>query len=252
MSIEQNIDGSGDVFAVDLVRLDLEPSVVGVDGDLGGVCMMGSTQKKQASVRSPRTQEERRRTTRLLLIDAAIQAIDEEGYARASVSRIVERAGVSRGGHLHHFASKDLIFAAVGAHLSASVFRKSGAVLAACPSPDQRLAALLRFLWRDVLSRRDGRVLLELMVASRTDAQLAERLRPLALKTMRLYGRAAERLFVARPGAEMSVQTAFRLAQWSLRGMMTDRPLAQDKGFFDREVEALIALINHSIAGRPQ
>jgi AcrR family transcriptional regulator len=197
-----------------------------------------------------RTQEERALSTRKRLIEAAIAAIDEEGYAGASVSRIVERAGVSRGGHLHHFASKDLILAAVGDYVSASVFRRTGAVLRACPDPEARLGALLRFLWREVLSQREGRVLNELMVAARTDPVLASHLRPMVLRAIRLYGRAADRLFVARSGAALDVQTAFRMAQWCLRGMMMDQPISRDRSFFDNELEALIRTLSLVIEGR--
>jgi AcrR family transcriptional regulator len=199
-----------------------------------------------------RTQEERTHSTRKRLVEAAIAAIDEEGYAGASVSRIVERAGVSRGGHLHHFASKDLILAAVGDHLSASVFRRTGAVLKACPDPEARLGALLRFLWREVMSAREGRVMNELMVAARTDPVLASHLRPMVLRAIRLYGRAAERLFMARPGAAIDVQTAFRMAQWCLRGMMMDQPISQDRSFFENQLEALILALSPVIVGRPE
>jgi AcrR family transcriptional regulator len=212
------------------------------------VCRLESRLPAAAS----RTQEERTLSTRRRLVEATIAAIDEEGFAGASVSRIVERAGVSRGGHLHHFASKDLILAAVGDHLSASVFRRTGAVLKACPDPEARLGALLRFLWRDVMSQREGRVLNELMVAARTDPVLASHLRPMVLRAIRLYGRAAERLFIARPGAALDVQTAFRMAQWCLRGMMMDQPISQDRSFFESQLEALILALSPVIVGRPE
>ena len=44
--------------------------------------------------------------TQKTIIDATLQAIDELGYHRASTTEIVKRAGMSRGGMLHHFPTK--------------------------------------------------------------------------------------------------------------------------------------------------
>lgn len=61
-----------------------------------------------------RTQEERTAATRLALLDATIECLVEYGYHGTTTTRVVERAGVSRGAQVHHFPTKnDLVLAAV-------------------------------------------------------------------------------------------------------------------------------------------
>lgn len=60
----------------------------------------------------------RARETRIRILDAAVACLAEVGYAGATTTAILERAGVSRGSLLHQFPSKEeLLVAAVG-HLA--------------------------------------------------------------------------------------------------------------------------------------
>ncbi len=52
------------------------------------------------------TQQERSRQTRKKLVDATLSCLQDHGYAGASLSRILERAGVSRGAWSHHYENK--------------------------------------------------------------------------------------------------------------------------------------------------
>jgi AcrR family transcriptional regulator len=56
-----------------------------------------------------RTQAERRSRSEEALLDAAAQLIAERGVERASLARIGDRAGLSRGLPTHHFGSKDAL-----------------------------------------------------------------------------------------------------------------------------------------------
>jgi AcrR family transcriptional regulator len=53
-----------------------------------------------------RSQAERSAATRDALLDATIVCLVEDGYANTTTSRVAERAGVSRGAHLHHFQTR--------------------------------------------------------------------------------------------------------------------------------------------------
>jgi AcrR family transcriptional regulator len=59
--------------------------------------------------RARRTQAERRNQSEAALLDAAAELIAERGVDRASLARIGERAGASRGLPTHHFGSKDAL-----------------------------------------------------------------------------------------------------------------------------------------------
>lgn len=64
--------------------------------------------------RGHRTQEERTTATRKALLDATVDCLVEYGYHGTTTTRVVERAGVSRGAQVHHFPTKnDLVLAAV-------------------------------------------------------------------------------------------------------------------------------------------
>ena len=59
-----------------------------------------------------RSQAERSAATRATLLDATIDCLIEEGYASITTSRVAERAGLSRGAHLHHFQTRNALVAA--------------------------------------------------------------------------------------------------------------------------------------------
>lgn len=53
-----------------------------------------------------RTQKERRDQAQQSILNATLECLAEKGYANTSISEIVKKAGVSRGGLLHHYPSK--------------------------------------------------------------------------------------------------------------------------------------------------
>jgi AcrR family transcriptional regulator len=61
-----------------------------------------------------RTQEERSAATRKALLDSTIDVLVEDGYAGLSTTKVVARAGVTRGAQVHHFPTRaDLVTEAV-------------------------------------------------------------------------------------------------------------------------------------------
>ena len=88
-----------------------------------------------------RSQAERSASTREALLDATIACLVEDGYASTTTSRVAERAGVSRGAHLHHFQTRQALLAAAMEHLAE---RRGEQLLAAAenaPEGRERLAA---------------------------------------------------------------------------------------------------------------
>ena len=63
-----------------------------------------------------RTQEERSSITQQKLAEAAFNLIREKGYANFRVASVAKEAGVSQGGQLHHFPTKDLMTMAAIEH----------------------------------------------------------------------------------------------------------------------------------------
>jgi AcrR family transcriptional regulator len=62
-------------------------------------------------VTSRRTQEERIEATRERLLDAALKLLSKRGYAGFRLADVSDLSGVSRGGLLHHYPSKEALVA---------------------------------------------------------------------------------------------------------------------------------------------
>lgn len=124
-----------------------------------------------------RTQAERREGTIAALVDAAVEALGEIGYARTTTAEIARRAGVSQGGLFRHFDSRlDVIMAAADA-VRARQFEGFRSGLQALETFD--LGEIVRLLRRATRAPINA-AWYELLVAARSDAELRERLEPLA------------------------------------------------------------------------
>ncbi len=131
--------------------------------------------------------------TRLAILEAAIDCLQEHGFARTTTQLIAQMAGISRGAMLHHYATKQELIASV---LEYTFFKRMEKFLAAIRDlpEDERVNrnAGIEIYWESLLTREFA-AYLELMVAARTDAELREIFLPKA----RHYER-AERAEVAR------------------------------------------------------
>jgi AcrR family transcriptional regulator len=72
----------------------------------------------QPPSRPSRTQQERREDTRGRLLAATIECLVEHGYAGTTTQRVQDRAGLSRGALLHHFATKEALLVAAVSHVA--------------------------------------------------------------------------------------------------------------------------------------
>lgn len=147
-----------------------------------------------------RSQAERSASTRQALLDATVACLVEDGYANTTTSRVSERAGLSRGAHLHHFQTRQALLAATMEYLAE---RRAESLLAAAeelPEGPERLARSLDLLWEGYASPL-YQAALDLWTHARTDPELRERLGPvereLDRQTLRvshmLFGELAER-----------------------------------------------------------
>jgi AcrR family transcriptional regulator len=124
-----------------------------------------------------RSQAERSAATRDALLDATIACLVENGYANTTTSRVAERAGVSRGAHLHHFQTRQALVAAAMERLAE---RRGAELLAAAedlPQGRERLVQGLDLLWASYANPL-FQAALDLWSHARTDADLRERLVP--------------------------------------------------------------------------
>ncbi|HEY2752488.1 TetR/AcrR family transcriptional regulator [Phenylobacterium sp.] len=121
-----------------------------------------------------RTHEERSAATQQKIIDAAIHCLRTYGYAATSTTMVVEIAQLSRGAMLHQFGTKVDLMLAVAKYVVESQNKFMAEALETYPPGRERFIALTEVTWQ-ALSQPGAIALLEIMMASRSDADLGAR-----------------------------------------------------------------------------
>ena len=133
-----------------------------------------------AAAAGSRTRSERTADSRLLILDAAVACLVEDGYAGASTLAVQARAGVSRGRLLHHFPSRAELLVAAAGHLSttllAEVRSRAAAVMADQPTGRERIDRAIELMWA-TFQEPPFWAAMELWTAARTDPDLRAALR---------------------------------------------------------------------------
>jgi len=142
-----------------------------------------------------RTQKERRDETRRKLLDATVECLLERGYAGTTTTLVSDRAGVSRGAQLHHFPKKtDLVRAAVE-HVFERRLEEFLVKMERTPRGKDRVEAAIDLLWEAFSASDSFYPSLELIVAARTDPDLAEAVGSMTLRLRETVQRTFEELF---------------------------------------------------------
>ena len=129
---------------------------------------------------APRSRSARTADSRLLILDAAVACLVEDGYAGASTLAVQARAGVSRGRLLHHFPSRAELLVAAADHLATTkldeVRRRSVALMADGPTGRERVDRAIDLMWA-TFQEPPFWAATELWTAARTDPALRAALR---------------------------------------------------------------------------
>lgn len=186
----------------------------------------------ESPVRTRRTQEERSEAMRKKLLNATIDCLQHDGYAATTVSRIIERAKVSRGAPVHHFPSKAALIAAAAKLLTQRIYIQLGKAVLGLHASDDRLHDLIYTSWKQVFNRPEHVALNELLRASQHDPELAAIMQKLWTASYRTLVDAAE--FYLEPLNENEdVGQYMVMTQWMLRGMAMDLHLVENEGLYD-------------------
>lgn len=125
-----------------------------------------------------RTQAQRSEATRRALLAAAVATLVEDGYARTTTGRVCDRAGLSRGAHLHHFGTRAALIGAALVHYGEQVVADAQARFDALPDGEDRTARALDLLWELYTGPVLGAAI-DLWAAARWDPELARALEPI-------------------------------------------------------------------------
>lgn len=198
-----------------------------------------TSDEPQKVVRGPHA--ERTAAMRQRLIDAAIQSLSELGYAATTTQVVTERAGVSRGAILHHFPTKVDLMVAVAEYAAQYQDRMVRKLLADAPAGMPVYLALTWATW-EINIQPPALALLEVMMATKADAALAERLPQVVQafedKQISDVWRMAQGLGIHdRP----TVEAMIRLHRAAVRGLAIELNLKDNR----EQVEASMRLLEH-------
>lgn len=135
-----------------------------------GAAMLRAMSEKQS--RGPHAQ--RRAATRDKILEAAVRCLAEFGYAATSTPMVAKLGQVSRGSLLHQFPTKVDLILAVAEHAARAQGLAIRDRLAAHPPGRERFLHVIDATWA-ALQEPESVALLEIMIATRNDPELALR-----------------------------------------------------------------------------
>ena len=188
-----------------------------------------------------RTQEERTAETRAVLFEAAVTTIDRYGYTASNNASIADAAGISRGAITHHFGTRANFMAEVVKWVFEQETVLFQQLVSERKSPP-RVEDWPAILW-DVFSRPSGVAVMEILVASRSDAELAKLTRPMQFAVER---QGAEN-FLRHSGLSAAEMSVIRLSVWAVRGMTMGQAFIDGAGSMTDAV-ALLGKVFHQAA----
>lgn len=165
-----------------------------------------------------RGRQPRSLVTQARILDAAVEALIEHGYAGASTLRIQQMAQVSRGRLLHQFPSRDHLLIAAVQHLATARVEGTRERTGWPASPAERIDAAVDAMW-STYQQGYFWAATELWLASRYNDELREALLP-AERSLGAKVRAATDLMFGEPLNRAAGYPAIReLINTSMRGV---------------------------------
>jgi AcrR family transcriptional regulator len=118
------------------------------------------------------TQEQRRRNTKERVLNAVLDILAEDGYARLTTTAVAARAGISRGAQENYFRTKTDLIAAATAYAMDAATRQAAVSAKEARASDDPLQAFLAD-GRAFFVSRTYRAMIELALAGRSDSALS-------------------------------------------------------------------------------
>ncbi len=193
--------------------------------------------------RKPTRKELQADAARKKICDAVILCLDRHGYADTSINRIQDIANVSRGALTHHFPSKQALVAETANRLlrravKALDKRRSAAVIAPISSGEnadeaRAIESYLLDTWKRVVNTKEGRALVEILMATRTDPELHRQLAAQLIEWDRRISESIATLFVSTTGDEDDVKIIWSICRTFLRGLIIQQRYTDDPETLD-------------------
>lgn len=190
---------------------------------------------RETSAKAPRrrTQEQRSAETQARLMQATLDALYDKGYARVTTAEIAERAGVSRGALMHHYATKEELVAVSVERLLDESTAEIRSWLGRARSGDLKLDDFLDHLW-EMYSGRLLFITIEHITEARHNDALRERLVPVVREFHKALDATWREFFRGTPLSRDQVETVLNATTCLFRGMGVQTVLRRDQPYYDR------------------
>ncbi len=203
---------------------------------------MQKTQTAGKAVRRP--QAERSADTRAKVIQAAITCLHRDGYRGATIGAVAQEAGVSRGAMTHQFTAKtDLMLAVVREvfEQDSAHYNRSLRLL----SPRDWMTTLPATMW-EVISRPSAIAVIEIMLASRSDPDLADQLRAIQGQIDKeSFGWMLERYQDAGMAPRDDREAVHRLFVAAVRGLAIEAVYMKNSAQVEKSIAVLGEVMRH-------
>jgi len=194
--------------------------------------------------RRRRPQAERSADTQAKLIEAAITCIHRLGYGPTTITVVAQEAGVSRGAMTYQFPAKaDLMIAVLRAvyEQDSEHYQRSVAAM----SPLEWLRSLPATMW-EVISRPSAIAVMEIMLAARSDPELAAKLREAQQKIdVEAHTWVLERLRAAAIDDRPDGVAVHRLFVAAIRGLALEAVFMQNRAEVEKSIAVLAETLRH-------
>ncbi|MGQ7935781.1 TetR/AcrR family transcriptional regulator [Paraburkholderia sp. D1E] len=189
-----------------------------------------------------RPQAQRSAETQAKLIAAAISCLHRFGYSATSVTMVAEEAQVSRGAMTHQYPTRtDLMLAVVEAVYQQDVAHYERTVKEMPPL--QWMRELPSTMW-DVMSQPSGTAVMEIMLASRSDPELADKLREIQTGIDRMsHPWIVERLEAAGLRDHPNGEAIHRVFVAAIRGLSLEALFRRDRAEDENAVAVLSEML---------
>ncbi|MEM1155798.1 MAG: TetR/AcrR family transcriptional regulator [Pseudomonadota bacterium] len=198
-----------------------------------------------------RSQPERTAAMRWRLMEATVQSLAEEGFAKSTLSAIVRRAGVSRGAQVHHFPTRQILMIETAEHLLLETYKDLGQLVLSIAEENRRLEALVQELWETLFGTQRFTAYLELLAASQHDPELAGELKQLVARTVELYDPAGKHYFKRRKPNSVAPRLLFIQLCALLSGLAAHRHLVTDEHVIDNQLQLWVKQAAVHLMARP-
>ena len=128
-----------------------------------------------------RTQDERIEETRERLLRAAVKILNDRGYANFRIAEVSDVSGVSRGGMIHHYPSKDALVADVLEYVFQRLLKRTEAKLNTVSNAASALSAIVD-CGAEFFFGPDFPIYIDLVLAARRGGPLPRTARAMARK----------------------------------------------------------------------